>query len=159
MMQIFKTDKNSFYELIRLAVETWDENHLDYIADFIVNFMFNQPDKANSDAFLLNRLHTIIDIDIEFLGSLDNVEMLLEHSLTMKIFYHILELPETIAYVRFIMKNIYDQINIGFLDSITFDEFIWRAFINKQNDPNNLLYINKESRSVSNKAEVFSKLY
>ena len=25
MMQIFKSDKNSFYELIRLAVETWDE--------------------------------------------------------------------------------------------------------------------------------------
>ena len=111
-----------FVLLLKLGMR----NSLDHLASFIVNYMFCYPDKANSNSFLLNRLSTIIDIEIEFLGSFGDIEKLLENSLTIKIFRQILELPETITYVRYIMKDIYDQLNIESLDSINFDENIWK---------------------------------
>ena len=134
MMQVFKSDRNAFFDLIRLAVENWDETHLDYLADFLVNYMFCQPDKANPDMLLLNRLQEIINIDIEYLGSIGDVEKLLENSLTVKIFNNILEHPETIAYIRYIMKEIYDQINIESLESIAFNDLACKTLLQKQNE-------------------------
>ena len=113
---------------MEFALKSWNNEELNHLAEFLV-FYFCQPDQAFSEYLLISRLKDIFEIEIKIKESSTELFSLSDNSFVMKLFHKIIETAECKNYARFVMKDIYDTINLEFLESIGF----------KNNDVNHYL--------------------
>lgn len=133
MLKYFKTDDDAFELLIKQAVYTWEDEELGHLAECLVNYLFYQPEAPFCHSELCQKLSTIIEIDLEFLKEKESTYLFMSDSLTMKIFAQIIELPECRSYIDYIIRDVYESIDLSFLESIEFKEDVCIKLLNRCN--------------------------
>ena len=119
VLDLIYSDAKVFRQVMKLALETWSHEELDHLAEFLVIF-FCQPDQTFSEYLIVSRLKDIFEIEAKLKEKTKESFSLNENSFLMMIFNKIIESSECRNYARFVMKDIYDNINLDFLESIWF---------------------------------------
>ena len=119
VLDLVYTDSKVFKQLIKLALNSWSDDELEYLAEFLAMY-FSQPDQAFSEYLLISRLKDIFEVEAKIKEEAKELFLLNDSAFVMKLFYKIIETSECRNYARFVMKDIYDNTNLEFLESIAF---------------------------------------
>lgn len=122
MLRVSRDDRSSFRLLIEVALRTWDEVELNYLAESLVHFFLCDPESESPYDPLWERLPDIIDIDMKLWKESGCIEDIMNTSFSAKLLTQIVQLPDARHYIQKTFSKFYDEIDYEYLDNIDFEE-------------------------------------